>query len=1120
MLKYNEIIKQLSDGDKIRILCNIDSLSDKKYRVLGIPAITVASLDHACDAKYPSVAALANIWDDHLIGEAADCIFKEMMDQGADLVMIPGPKARINPYRSAVSEDPQLAEGFSAQLCKSASRFGLSVGIGDFAISADEIEWLDREQDERFLQEYLVKSYRNVCDADANISLMTSTDPEADGYRKVNSYLGEALNKQREKTIPLIYKKLSSDKTVRCIGRGGLCFEGSALALESALARYKQLKKAVEHGEATLEDLNAEISGGRAISPDMLDDAVDRLLDFAFAAKRKPAVTDFSVDETIALKACRAATVLLKNKDRILPLSNKVRVGILGDLDHKEDFLHDFSASLAEKGFSVVGSEKGYHLSEERSEADLPDALNLAKESDVVILFLGLGAEREKRTAKSGKISIPANQQALLHKLGGQGSKVIAVLPPECSPDVGMPEACNAILFSHIGGRASAIALAEILSGEVSPSGKLAATAYCHTEALYTRFKTYRVRDGLKTGPYIGYRYYDIAEDLPEFPFGHGLSYTKFAYSALSIENGKVQFTVTNTGKCAGGEIAQVYVGIEDSAVLRPKKELCGFIKIDLSAGEKKTVSVPLSIPEVYDVKTNTFVQEMGKYTVYVGASVTDIRLKKTILAGDSTVTRDEKVRSNYIQTESNIISDNFKLEAKTKPMKKSVFNYIVGALALVFAIVLKMYCAYANVGSLFFDGFAIALGIFGVVFFIVEAVRRNRLHSQEREAVEAESQEAFADAEKIDIYSANKIFVREFDTVSEEQTSVADDRVEGVEAEKLAYVDKDQNFESAARDFEIFASERGCKIDSETVKNIFASIASSRLIVLYGMKENAFQKLMLLLTGYFESAIHIDSVDSSYTGSGSVLFKNDAAAGRVKTNFLLAMESAGNIKHTIHFAGLDNVAPEALSAYFNPFVNYVKNPLGGNHVSVVNESGAELSYNVPCNLWLVLNLAKGATPDALPDYVAEVASVNRFEFTDCQENAQHTHVRKFSYYQLEHLVERAISKVSVPEELWKKIDRIEEYVRKRSPFVLGNKGWLCLEKYAYTYISCGGDTNDAVDRAAAAKLMAPAVALLRGKIAEEERGLGETVEMILGEERADACKRIVKDCEASGLQG
>ena len=77
MLKYNEIIKQLSDGDKIRILCNIDSLSDKKYRVLGIPAITVASLDHACDAKYPSVAALAKIWDDHLIGEAADCILRK-----------------------------------------------------------------------------------------------------------------------------------------------------------------------------------------------------------------------------------------------------------------------------------------------------------------------------------------------------------------------------------------------------------------------------------------------------------------------------------------------------------------------------------------------------------------------------------------------------------------------------------------------------------------------------------------------------------------------------------------------------------------------------------------------------------------------------------------------------------------------------------------------------------------------------------------------------------------------------------------------------------------------------------------------------------------------------------
>ena len=1117
MLKYSEFINQLSDSDKVHMLCDIHSLADKKYKVLGIPTVTFASLEEYCQGEYPSPIALANSWDPALVSRVGDRIFKNMAEQSVDVATVTGPKIKINPCRPALSEDPFLASRIGASFCGAADRFGIAVGLSGFSVSADELEWMDRDREERFIYEYFVKPYVAVISAARNVAVLTATDLDKEGYKTVNSDLVQMLaSKSEGRDIPCVYKKLSSDETVHHLSHGGLCFEGSALALESALARYKQLQKGIEFGSSTAEDLRLEILKGRAISPEMLDEAVDRLLSFAFSVKRKPAVSEIETDSDIAVKAYRESAVLLKNEKQILPMRRGAKVAVIGDVAFGEEFLPDLTERLAADGYILSGTEKGYRLDAERSEDMIPPALSLAADADVILLFLGLGAERAKRTAKTGKISIPANQQALLDELGIYRSKIVAILPPDCTPDVSFPENCAAILFASVATKTSAIALTDLLSGAVSPSGRLASTAYCHTEALHVKHKTYRERDGLKTGPYVGYRYYDTANNPPDFPFGHGLSYTQFAYSNPSIENGVVRFTVANVGKCAGAEVAQLYVGMPESSVLRPDKELCGFAKINLAAGERKTVEIPLTLPEVYDGQKDAFVEEVGLYTVYIGASVTDIRLTQTLSAGREQLARDEKKRSDYIQTESNIISDNYKLEAKIKAMKKSVFNYIVGALALLFAIVLKMYCAYVDVGGVFFDVFAIALGLFGVIFFVVEAIRRNRMHSEERATVDARSREEFSDAESVEVYSADKMFVKEFDTVEEEQTAVVEDRVEGVDAERLAYVDKDQSFENAAREFEIFAAERGCKFAPDTVKNIFASIASSRLLVTYGMEESAFKKLMLLLTGYFETAAHIDRVDTAYNESGSVLFKNDPTNGRAKTNVLAAIESAGNIKHAIHFAALDNVVPADLPQYFTAYVNYVKNPLGNSHVTVLNDRGAETSYYIPKNLWFVLNLAKNEMPDGLPGFVSEVATVNHFAFSECQSSAQHTHVRKFSYYQLEHLTDKATSKVSVSEDLWKKIDRIEEFTNKRIPFALGNKVWLCLEKYAYVYISCNGDAVDAVDHAAAAKLMASVLAALKGKITTDERSISETVEMILGEDHAEACKRLIKDCESA----
>jgi len=143
-----------------------------------------------------------------------------------------------------------------------------------------------------------------------------------------------------------------------------------------------------------------------------------------------------------------------------------------------------------------------------------------------------------------------------------------------------------------------------------------------------------RYREGL----YVGYRYYETANIPVLFPFGFGLSYTTFAYSDLQVSQEEVRFTLKNTGRMDGAEIAQLYVSKPSGQVYRPAKELKGFRKVFLKAGESKTVTIPLDDKafRYFNVKTNRFEVEGGEYQILIGASVADIRLSGSVAVADS----------------------------------------------------------------------------------------------------------------------------------------------------------------------------------------------------------------------------------------------------------------------------------------------------------------------------------------------------------------------------------------------------------------------------------------------------------------------------------------------------
>lgn len=1120
MLKYENIIGQLTTAQKVRMLCDVSCLSDKEYRVLGIPEMKAAFLEDKCGTKYPSPYMMANSWDTELVGEVTKDIAKSMSDEGFTLAITPGAKTRISPYRAALSEDAVLSAELAGKYIEATKAVGLASCIKDFSLTADEIEWMDESPKSRYIYEYIVKPYRMAAKKGGFEGALIAQDVQTPNYEQVNRTLADIVSTDEEMNgaVPVCHKA-NMTNTVDFIANGTVCLEGVSVSMEAAVNKYKQLEKSLKAELITEKEIEEEIAKGHAISPEMVDAAVDRLLDFAFSCEKKRVLSaDSGADKSdLPLRAARESIVLIKNENKILPLHSKRRkVCLIGDIAMSAEygsFAEGFEKALTEDGYKLIGKERGYDINAERGEELMEPALDLAKEADIVFLFLGFDRARERRIHKAQKLSIPANQQVLLEHLNEKSAKIIAVIAAEHAPDFVLDQKLSAVLIAPINTESSPRALADIVSGKYSPCGRLASSIYLHTDTKLKKQIAYRKNYGLKSGPFMGYRYYDTADYVEGYAFGHGLGYSDFAYSRLQVKNGTVSVTVKNMGRMTASETVQIYIGMENSAVIRPKKELMAFGKAELAPGEKKTFTFPLELPLVFDAQSKEFLAEKGVYTVYAASSVSDVKLSCKVSAGDTELRHDGENKCDYLQSESNIITNNYKLEADCDIMKKSVFNIIAGMASLLMAVVLKAYCVVSNSNAMFFDVLAAILAVAGWIFFIAEALYRKKDNAQNLENIEEANAESFDGAEELVIANADNLFVKEFDIPVEDEVAVnvAENYSDGFGTEQLAYIDNELTFNDAISDFITAAKEKGMEFDKANASRIFSAMASSRIIVTNGLSAGAFEDLMVILGNYFESAAYIDSVDDTYTSHESVLFYNDAAGNRIKTHAKIALESAYNVSHRVYFVGLSDVKLKGLSSYFAPFVKHAKNPSARYGFTAHNERNIEAYYTVPQNVWFVLNLAEGESLADLPASIAEIASVNNISFVECTPSETHESVRRFTYYQMEYLCEKISSKFEINELTWKKVDKLEAFIAARAPYQINNKLWLCLEKYTGTYMACDNDEVRALDEALAAKVLPSMIVAANGMFAANDTGILETLEALFGEDNTEACKKMLK---------
>ena len=654
-MKYTDIIQKLNLEQKCALLSGETVFTTRDFSGKGIPAITLSdgpngvrkqagAADHlglnpsGPATCFPTSATVACSWDPELGEAVGEALGEEAAAQEVAVLLGPGLNIKRSPLCGRnfeyFSEDPFLSGKMAAGYVRGIQKNGIAACPKHFAVNSQELRRMasDSVLDERTFRELYLTGFEIAVKEGRPKCIMTS-------YNRVN---GTYANENHHLLQDILHGEWGYDGAVVTDWGGSNDHvegvrEGSTLEMPCpGFGSAKRLMQAVEEGR---------------LPESAVDARVDELLELVFttdaAVQAAPKRFDRDAHHALARRAAAESVVLLKNEDDLLPLKPEQSVALIGDFAQTPRYQGAGSSSVnatrvdnlkdaAEADdITLAGFCAGYERSGTPNPAFVEEAAALARKADVAVLCMGLDESSESEGLDRSHICIPENQKQLLEAVAQANENLVVVLSAGSVVETGWVSRCKAVLHAYLGGQAGAGAIMDVLTGRVNPSGKLAETlplTYEDTPAArYFPGKQQNVE--YREGLYIGYRYYETAHVPVRYPFGYGLSYTTFAYSDLKADADKVTFTITNTGSRAGAEIAQLYVAKADAAVFRPEKELKGFVKVFLQAGERKTVTIPLDDKafRYWNVKTDRWETEGGSYQLLVGASVQDIRLRAEV---------------------------------------------------------------------------------------------------------------------------------------------------------------------------------------------------------------------------------------------------------------------------------------------------------------------------------------------------------------------------------------------------------------------------------------------------------------------------------------------------------
>lgn len=592
-----------------------------------------ASIPATC---FPTAATMANSWDEALGEELGRALGREAAANGVNVLLGPGLNMKRSPLCGRnfeyFSEDPYLAGKMAAAYIRGIQENGVAACPKHFAVNSQELRRMamDSVVDERTLREIYLTGFEIAVKEGKPRSIMSSYNKVNGTYANENAHLLKEILRDDWGFEGFVVTDWGADNDHALGVKNGSNLVMPAPGPDAAIG----LVNAVKEGRVSEADLD-----------ERLKELFRVLVSADEAMKKAPKSFDKDAHHALARKCAEQSIVLLEN-DGILPLDRNAVVGIIGDFARNPRYqgagssmvnptrLDNLYDCLRAAGVSIAGYAQGFDRRKPNPDQKLIDeAVRVAEAAPVVLLCVGLDEIAESEGMDRSNMELSKGQRELIEAVCKVNRNVVLVLSGG-SPFV-IPGSFRAAIHGYLGGQAGAGAMADALLGKVNPSGKLNETWPLQLEdtpacAYFpSKERTAEYREGL----YIGYRYYDTANIPVRYPFGHGLSYTTFLYSDIHAEKDRVTFTIANVGAWDGAEVAQVYVSCKDGNVFRPQKELKGFAKVFLKAGESRTVSVSLDDKafRYFNVKTNRWEVESGIYTISVASDAAHVRLSANI---------------------------------------------------------------------------------------------------------------------------------------------------------------------------------------------------------------------------------------------------------------------------------------------------------------------------------------------------------------------------------------------------------------------------------------------------------------------------------------------------------
>ena len=655
-----QLVSQMTLSEKTSLLSGADKWRTKAIPRLSLAAVTVSDGPHGLRKEvidpekglstvrstcFPTACATACSFDRALLRRVGVALAEECRADDVDVLLGPGLNCKRSPLCGRnfeyFSEDPVVSGELAAAYIEGVQSLGVGTSMKHFALNNQEYRRLttDAVVDERAMFELYLSSFERVLKRVQPWTVMCS-------YNRV-----KGINASDNKW-------LLNDVLRAKFGFTGLVMSDWGAVHDRVAGVSAGLDLEMPFVGAYHDQQIEDAVAAGTLNEAAVDQCVSRVLTLAERAKsRERAPFDARAHHLFAREAAAQSAVLLKNDSSLLPFAAGTSIAVLGAFAKAPRYQGAGSSKvqplvidtplkeLQKLGYDASFAE-GY-----REESDTPDealmqtACDLARKMDAALIYAGLPDRYESEGFDRESLAMPENQVALIRRVAAVNPRVAVVLACGSVVDLSWADSVQAILLVHLGGEAVGGAIADLVSGAVSPSGKLAESwpmqlGDVPSHAYFPGFtRTVEYRESI----FVGYRYYDTAQKPVRYAFGFGLSYASFSYSNLRVsatqldtdEPLAISLDVTNTGSVSGAEVVQLYVSHHSSVMMTAEQELKGFEKVSLLPGETKSVSFSLTRRDLcyYDVVAGDWRVEGGTYEVRLAASSRDIRLRAELSA-------------------------------------------------------------------------------------------------------------------------------------------------------------------------------------------------------------------------------------------------------------------------------------------------------------------------------------------------------------------------------------------------------------------------------------------------------------------------------------------------------